>query len=1219
MAEASQPVQVVCGPYTAIVEEYVVFIKARQLVTQVLPTGSVAVRVSRGHRAVTPTRTRNSAEEADEYSDAVDAPTRLAPLALPVALLRLWLRHAEAAEDGDEEQEQGESGGDEPYAGPSLDSDAAWVAVQPALEYASATYGAVHAVNWLQWEETRALHDAEQRQQRRAGLAPPRGVAGRSSGGGASCMLVRVVLLWLHQGCMYRITPQQLLDVEARARAAAAKAAKAAAARAHRAATLAAAPPPPTPPAVRPPTPTSSLFTVHMALEYPPGSLWPQRVPVPIVEPLLTRQELVELVRATANIRRHHPLRVAYRVWPQATPPSSAPPSASGRRPHPHRPASTDSSATSAAHARVTAAPTTGGPPLRPLESDAAMANFIRDVLAFGAAAVQIVAVRSGRAPVEAPAGVVRRYDACGPVPAVNGRVTSSISAVSSHSGGGSPENGPPRAQRPPPAPVVHATRAGAAMLAAALHRNGDGNDLYEVAGDALSVATASSTAASAEPAHDSYTVEPLPIERDDDETEEEEEEAEDFIADAAPTGSGAPAGGDGDGSAASTYTVETERVGDEEEVEQGEDEVDGARSEEAAHDRADDHGDAAAALSAVDDDDGTAARPASLPPRSTHSHTHGPPSPSDEDEADAVVDAAAGAEALADGEADADAVVDAVLDAVAEAAAEAVAEVDADVEACEAEVGASGEADAELDHCTDAEVSGHAEADPEVHDHPGVDAEAEADTSGAAADAEAELEVDGGAEADGGTDADSAAVDAAADAGVDNSSDAQSEGGIAVEADAHAQMQPETGAGVAEGNAEADGCAEAVGGSGADHDAAVGASGEDGDADAAAVAEAAEFDAASPDAIAGEVERDGDHSDIAGVQLLLESDAALQTPSQQGSSVSPRTPAKESGLRRGVSEEDVFAETWRDADDRVLKHGLPHTAPATLTSARTHALVPPAAAEERAPQPPASPPPPLRADRNFARPTPAEGEQEDAQGKRPSPLTKAPSAAYMEKLVMEERWSAPAASAQPGAAVATPPPTPHAVRALNGRTPSDAAQQNQQQLQRTTVSSCASLATPDRASMVFVRYEVDPTVVYVSGPVTPAVLQQLQEVIFQRCCAHLCPDLDAPRPRFHAVQGRSARTSPSLGGTPPANGTADDDVASDRVSAQDQSTSAESATPLDYMLPLYQYTFTSVEEAALERCIPEILAVYQGLELLPPKEAEEWLRATPNVVSLEP
>lgn len=153
--------------------------------------------------------------------------------------------------------------------------------------------------------------------------------------------------------------------------------------------------------------------------------------------------------------------------------------------------------------------------------------------------------------------------------------------------------------------------------------------------------------------------------------------------------------------------------------------------------------------------------------------------------------------------------------------------------------------------------------------------------------------------------------------------------------------------------------------------------------------------------------------------------------------------------------------------------------------------------------------------------------------------------------------------------------------------------------------SSVGSSSAMDPHSLVFVRYEVDPTAVFVAGPVSPVVLQQLQDVIYRRCCAHLSIDADAPRPRFH-LNAESSNTS--------INGKREVTEESGRPQ---QSPNPKSGSPAsasaraEYVLPLYAYRFTRVEERALECSIAEVMSVYQGLEQLPAREAEEWVQAT--------
>ncbi|KAI5690463.1 hypothetical protein MNV84_03551 [Leishmania braziliensis] len=926
MAEGSR-VQVVCTPYTAIVEEYTLFLKAHQIAAQALSSANAIVgsRLSSARKFTRdvngvpryPSPAMYSTEE-NENRNGVDAPTRMEVLELPASLLCAWLRHTEAVaenKDTDVDEDTGD------VATRLQSREETWLSVQPALEYASPTYGPVHAVTWLQWEEIKALHNSEQPHQK-----PP----ARSM---RPCILVQLVLLWFHNGQMYRLTPAELVNVESK--------------------TLTARSPPPPPrtastgPSVS--APSTSLSTRYVTLEYPPGALWPHRIPVPIAEPLLTRQELIELVRATANIRRHHPLRVAYRVWPQAIPPTAAVPAAA-------RSWSSSSAGVSCAAVRVVvAAPTTRAPPLRALESDAAMAEFVRDILTYGCTAVQVVAVRSVRASLEDTNR--RRLEAVG----------SGLSVALQQSYCAEHNTRTVEEKRA----VVATNNARSSDAERGITRKDSATQHGSVASVrcAAGVASPSPMAATAERQSDFHTVMPLAIERANEEVEAENSEA---------------------------FTC--------------------AVYQEEASDKL------------------VCAAPAEVGKMA------------------ALAEKVSGTSCLGGG--------------------------------------------------------GDAALSPSLQSN---------------------------------------------------------------------QLLPQ--------------------GPPSFQGRDLGASGEDG-------------------------------------PQFLPRDALL--PSLYEVRTSNNTPPGAAALQvthgRHLSDEDEFGETWRNAERYAEYVSGEEMGGGVDSQLRSQPQQP--ESQHRTLQR-------TRVNDNVQCKTPVEDVK---KGEPTTPVRKGSPVQHMEKLIAEDsrsdhRVSHPlhvlypasspltssadsgdiAAGTAKGATTdnfTTPSPPPCAKSSC-----SVSATQQQQQ-QHTTTSSFSSAATPDPATTVFVRYEVDPTIVCVSGPVLQAVLQHLQEVIFQRCCAHLCQDLDAPRPRFHAAHHHH-----HTGSTPTTKAATNSiDCFSSAVTASsgaatvvgfsngDRTIRASGlpAVPCaEYILPLYQYTFTRVEEDALERCIAEIMAVYQGLEQLPAKEAEEWIHGT--------
>ncbi|GET88281.1 hypothetical protein, unknown function [Leishmania tarentolae] len=902
MAERPK-VQVVCTPLTAIVEEDALFLKARQLVMRVLPLRNNIVRsrlpsprkFTKGFNSVPrcPARGRHRAYERSIESRGgavVDVSTRLAALELPASWLLAWLRHNEALEEGDDADMDVDTDG----VGTWLQSSGeAWLSVQPVLEYASLSYGPVHAVSRLQWEEIKVLHSTEQ-PRRKWNSEFATAVAGRSPVSTPPCIGVQVVLLWFHEGQMYRLMPEELVSVATKARGAL---------------TARSLPPPraATTGLSVEPSPRS-LFTCYMTLEYPPGTLCPQRVPVPIAEPLLTRQELVELVRATANICRHHPLRVAYRVWPQATTPTvaapvSAPPWFSGR-----------AGVSSAAPRAAVATPTMRAPPLHALESDAALVGFIRDILAYGCPAVQIVAVRSGvtREP---------QKPSCAQHKMRRGEEMRAAFAMSSVRIG-DVSRGITRKDSATQYDSVYSRRrlaraASPSPMGAAAEQNG-----FRAAGS-------------------------LPSDKEDEEAVRESgrapadtvctNEASDELACVVP----AEAGG--------TAALAREVSGTESLASCG-----NASSTESS----DNH----------------------------QLHTRRPPSSIRDRDAKASREDGAPQLLLRD------------------AAPPSLSE-----EATTGSITPAGEAALQGDH----------------HDH----------LSNADEFGETRCNTDQFSEYIPG--------EVARDA---------------VDAKLRWQQQQQL-----------------------QH----------------ATPRGPHLDSTVQGAALVEDARDGE------VATLAREDTSAKPP-----------------------EKLMAVSSWKG-------HWAPHTPPV-----RT----------------PASSPRKMSGDPGGVSAQAAEGATTDN--------------------------------------VHIASPSPHGKSACSVSTT---------QKRRTTSISCGSATKPDPATVVLVRYEVDPTAVCITGPVQQTVLQHLQEVIFQRCCIHLCNDPDAPPPRFHATHHHRHA------------GSGDCNVGDATLPIA----STTDASCTEFILPLHQYTFTRVEEDALERCIAEVMATCQGLELLPAPEAEKWIRTAPSLVSL--
>ncbi|KPA78164.1 hypothetical protein ABB37_06337 [Leptomonas pyrrhocoris] len=920
-------VQVVCWPHTVIVEEYNVFRTAQQLLAQVLPSHilSITRRLSDAMRhARVAQHTQNSGSDDDERCGAeadVDeaAATCMAPLPLTASLLQRYLQQRETENresggphtDSDEDNSKnanaragedpsltlvqcGDDGAARSSAPPPLPSSphGGWLTVQPALEYVSATYGPLHAVTWPQWEELQALHGAE--------VAPVTADAVAASSG----VLVEVVLLWCHEGTVYRVTPEELRVVETKGSVEASSTAA--------------------------PTSSASFLTCNVELEYPPGILLSRKLPLPLAEPLLTRRELIELVRRTANIRQHQSLRVAYRVWPRLL----------GGVPELGIPLGMESVSTnyngsgSAGGGAYT--PTTGGPPLRAIESDSAVAAFVQDTLTHGSAAVRVVAVQSARAappsplPTTAPekrqelqqrvVGGGRRADAAA-APASKGKMAGALKIACEARGAALPSSSTAAATKteatPAPASTgvsdrsaVRTTQTMSSAMPAAAHQPRPA-------------------------APPSYTVMPLPIQKGDSNSEEDGEgEGEDGAShNPPPSVTKGSADGDNDAPLLASNRA-TNRVPE-------------AVRSTARHDAATTT--AAAALMPVTTAN-TAANSTPSPSEacSRHSHTRGP-----------------------------------VL---------------------------------------------------------------------------------------------------------------SSEGDDLVHADDPQRLSGQTGTEVCEEVHEREGGKDNV----------------------------------------PQRQRQEQLLYAAAVLNVGVTEHAFTEVNEEGEASSNDKPPTGSQDRTAVAEED------------------------------------------------------LRRRPNVRQNIVNEGDNDTACAK--------------------EGRKAVEGSANAPAAVAFIVPTP--------------PQQQPKAAAHTSSVGRSSLLDPH--SMVFVRYEVEPTAVYVSGPVSQAALQQLQDVIFRRCCAPLSSDADAPRPRFHVHGADDAHVSNVSGAQ---NAAALDGRGTEmnytnkknNSNNNSDSTSSGTLSHAEYVLPLYAYTFTQAEENTLERCVAEVMAVYQGLEQLPAKEAAEWAQAASFSVAATP
>ncbi|KPI89552.1 hypothetical protein ABL78_1320 [Leptomonas seymouri] len=1080
MSAAAPQVQVVCWPHTSIVEEYNIFLKAQELLADILPSRTLhaARRLStavRHARAAQDTKrnskdgSRGAAEDADDAT-----PTCMAALSLPASLMQCYLQQQEAESgsahaDSDDDSfcrnsvNEGahrcsasiKRGGNDAacIASSSLSSSPPpshghWLTVQPALEYASVTHGPLHAITWPQWEELRALYHAEH-------SPTPVPVTVDATASAAPCMLVEVVLLWFHEGIVHRVTPAELVAAEKRAGIIGA------------ARTAAAADEdPPSSCAQSPPAalPSRSILLCCLELEYPPGILLSRKLPVPLTEPLLTRLELIELIRRTANVRKHYPLRVAYRVWPHE---SRALRILKGVGPHRdeafssrrrssrnrigmgeiHRSASGDACTL-----------TPAAPPARAIESDQAVRAFVRDTLTYGSAAVRVVAVQSARGAL--PSSLTTTALKGNERPTMPATLDPRDGATATRPLAAESASLQSRTYEEWPAAAATSTETETETETASLPASrGETNNM--VVEEVKSLGPASPAAVLIPSPAALYTVDSVQTQKDDSNRACDTEGGSDKGGSRSSPPSPSPSGNQ----------IKCESL-----LEAG--------GGNAAH--------PPAALVAEEAHDGSLReqqqqqeyRPASSP---------------------------------------------VTLNGVAGSA----------VNCNEPDLCTNStrmNADSNVTAADNDDGSGAAcmptAGDSALHDAKGGAAALPSAVSTEKASTAVMLPTNDTLK--------SSITPSLPEMGSRHSDTRRSRGMSHSDDDVRADepQRHHQNAGVANPDEDVPGESSTA---------------------AAAVGKVSEDERVMDNLSQQQQQQqsvDDDNLGEAG-RCPVPGERAAVEPQQLPSAVELNSGASHSILE--VTKKSDVSSNSKPLDGMWDRSGSSVGNDEALAAA---------------------------ASRSQNKGTPSCSDPVQRQATTPTHDGKCSTTCMNKEKGNTENSSAIAAATAP---VALIPSWPYQKR----------------------TSRIRSSVNPQ--SMVFVRCEVNPTAVYVWGPVSQAALHQLEDVIFRRCCAHLSSDETALRPRFHVHQTNTVHVNVnSTQSTAPRK----EAGARSRKSTDNDSntlgiTSASTWSQVEYMMPLHAYRFTPSEENALERCIAEVMAVYQGLEQLPAKEAEEWALAT--------
>lgn len=1133
-----------------------------------------------------------------------------------------------------------------------------WLTVQPALEYASATYGPLHAIHWPQWEEVRALHHAEHAPT----LIP---FTDKPTFSDLPCALVEVVLLWFHESSMFRVAPAELAEAEGQNQdqnshlsqaAVIAVTARKGTPPVHHAvpapaistratpasaASLSASQSPLPLRVQSPPTPaasssSSSFLTCLVELEFPPGTLQPRRLPVPLTEPLLTRQELIELVRRTANVRKYYGLRVAYRVWPHAPrAPGTVRPGGAFENRSTTNACSTASS--SFASSRLgylnrgttgggggSYTPTTGAPPLRAIESDEATAAFLRDALTYGSAALRVVAVHGVRA------GNAAASRNTSPLPSTpfTLRDTASASTIS-------------HARASMEAERAHVLQNDADK--SFNHDNKCGNDENGggVVGRLKSMAAASRQA---EPrvTNPVKAVEVPTFSADDDDDDAVAHDGgvnhnveEETAAEVKPLSPLAPA----KACAVKPPPIETGdadqgQLDGEEEGETGcdDDDDDDARPEQQAQREGEEEETAATNAPSL----------SAFPSLPAHSKERVP-----------FPEGRAGSTAL--------------ITPPSYAPTESTAEKQKLIPPAPLSLQPHGShTERDVDGCnsnTDTAAGEHPRFHQDKKNNENEDSD-DAPPFARSLGAARVLEISNMARR---PTTSEGRETAAVATGMLSRSVAVLGDGTATSNTPLSTSQPSSGHShtrspplSSQSDDEGRGVLNAMNEQGGLF------SGDDNTVLIADVVQQARNKVERDKERCGQTEQRVQHA----VPTTPSLPAAPLTPQhqqqqqqQQSAAAAAADAASTAAAVAAARIDDDFGETWR-SPEFYGRHARGRVAAAAATqqqrqqqqaelSAAISSVAANAAANAAAAAAAAAQnnnsnsalPPSVTAASTTAGRRGLEVQKEKAvksamslnaftacDNDAPASMASlsqmhrnlvqpfaglapsdAPSARTM-KQAMDDNAKSRANEVRDNVALNSGTAPAVSTTTTSATTTAGATQSTNNSLLKnqparadvtaeTTTSSISSCCALDPQSIVFVRYEVDPTAVYVTGPVSQAVLQHLQDVIFRRCCAHLGIDVDAPRPHFHVNTDSSHGNSLNSACSAPAKRTSDDRGAA---------TSPSALLPrVEYVLPLYGYKFTRAEENALECCVAEVMAVYQGLEQLPAKEAEKWVQAT--------
>eukprot|EP00796_Vickermania_ingenoplastis_P004026 gene4026-2880_t len=119
-------------------------------------------------------------------------------------------------------------------------------------------------------------------------------------------------------------------------------------------------------------------------------------VAVPLLDPPISKQELLEMVRAATGVRHHRCIRLAYRIFSPSVLRSSSPSRSRVASESPQRrgrsPGRNESPPRGLADSVCSLSPSMAAGPLKPIENDKQVHQLILDVLAYGCRTIRLVA-----------------------------------------------------------------------------------------------------------------------------------------------------------------------------------------------------------------------------------------------------------------------------------------------------------------------------------------------------------------------------------------------------------------------------------------------------------------------------------------------------------------------------------------------------------------------------------------------------------------------------------------------------------------------------------------------------------------------------------------------------------------------------------------------------------------------------------------------------------